>query len=53
MRDSLFKPFVKGSAEGSGLGLPICKGIVNQMSGDIRLEETREGTCFLLKFPKT
>ena len=53
MRDTLFKPFVKGSAGGSGLGLPICKGIMNQMGGDIRLEDTSEGTSFLLEFPKT
>lgn len=53
MRDTLFKPFVKGSAEGSGLGLAICRGIVAQMGGDIHLEDTQEGTCFLLEFPKT
>lgn len=47
----LFKPFVKGSSQGSGLGLPICKRIMNQLKGDIRLETSPEGTVFILEFP--
>lgn len=52
IRQDLFKPFVKGSAKGSGLGLPICRGIMKQIGGDIRLEDTPTGTVFLLEFPK-
>lgn len=52
IRQDLFKPFVKGSAKGSGLGLPICRGIMKRIGGDIRLEDTPTGTVFLLEFPK-
>ncbi len=52
IRPNLFKPFVKGSSSGSGLGLPICKGIMHLFGGEIRLEDTDRGTTFLLEFPK-
>lgn len=52
IRPNLFKPFVKGSSKGSGLGLPICKRIMHQLGGDIRLEESQDVTVFLLEFPK-
>ncbi|WP_394266781.1 ATP-binding protein [Anaerotignum sp.] len=52
IRQDLFKPFVKGSAKGSGLGLPICRGIMKQIGGDIRLEDSTIGTVFLLEFSK-
>lgn len=52
IRQNLFKPFVKGSSEGSGLGLPICKSIMTQLGGDIRLDDSQDGNIFLLEFPK-
>lgn len=52
IRENLFKPFVKGSQEGSGLGLAICQGIMKRMGGSIALEDTEEGVCFVLTFPK-
>lgn len=52
LRQNLFKPFVKGSSKGSGLGLPICKRIMRQLGGDIRLEDCQNTTVFLLEFPK-
>lgn len=52
IRQELFKPFVKGSYQGSGLGLPICQRIMNQLGGTIRLEPSLEGTVFILEFPK-
>ncbi len=52
LQKDLFKPFVKGSSQGSGLGLPICKGIMKQLGGDIYLQNSDKGTVFLLEFPK-
>lgn len=53
IQQELFKPFVKGSSQGSGLGLPICQRIMEQLHGNIRLEPSSEGTVFILEFPKT
>lgn len=50
IRDTLFQPFVKGSAEGSGLGLSICKNIMTQMGGRITLDEIQSGVQFTLVF---
>lgn len=52
IKDKIFMPFVKGSSEGSGLGLSICKNIVNQMGGKISLDETQDGVQFTLSFIK-
>lgn len=53
IQPELFKPFVKGSSQGSGLGLPICQRIMNQLNGNIRLDNSSDGTVFILEFPKT
>lgn len=53
IKDRLFQPFVKGSAEGSGLGLSICKNIMTQMGGQISLDERQDGVQFTLKFMRT
>lgn len=49
--ESLFDPFgsklasLSGDADDGGLGLPLCKGLVELMGGDIRIESTiGEGT---------
>lgn len=52
IRQNLFKPFIKGNSQGSGLGLPICKAIMKQLGGNILLEDSPNGTIFVLKFPK-
>jgi len=51
----IFEPFfsTKGST-GSGLGLPICKQIVDEMRGDIQVESTPgKGTRFIVRIPRT
>ena len=50
IQDSVFQPFVSyGKAEGSGLGLPIVKKIVEDHGGEIYVDG-RSGTGTLFKF---
>jgi len=43
-RDRLFQPFQKGpGSRSTGLGLAICKGIINAHGGTIRIDETPGG----------
>lgn len=53
-QEKIFSRFVqlKGHKQGIGLGLAICKGIVNQMGGDIRVSSRiKEGTTFEFRLP--
>ena len=50
--DALFDPFGSGGAGGLGLGLPICRTIVEAHGGHIRVEQTGpEGTTFVITLP--
>jgi len=51
-RDSVFKPFVTSKSDGTGLGLPICRKIVEEHGGTIRVEESRlGGVRFAIRLP--
>lgn len=53
-QDKIFNRFIqlKGHKQGIGLGLAICKGIVTQMGGDIRVSSrVNEGTTFEFRLP--
>jgi len=52
--ERLFEPFftTKPVGVGSGLGLSICKNIVNGYSGDIKVQsKVGQGTCFTISLP--
>ncbi|XDD43290.1 ABC transporter substrate-binding protein [Leptospira sp. WS60.C2] len=48
IKDKIFEPFftTKPNGEGMGLGLDICKKMIQQMGGKIELEPTSKGACF-------
>jgi PAS domain S-box-containing protein len=50
--DRLFEPFFTTKSDGTGLGLPITRRIVQEHQGSIRVESRPgEGTKFVLQFP--
>jgi signal transduction histidine kinase len=52
-RRRVFDPFVTSKEDGTGLGLPIVKRIIEAHGGRIELSSTTgEGTAFILSFPK-
>jgi signal transduction histidine kinase len=53
VRDKIFSPFYTSRANGTGLGLPICKKLVEAHGGTIEASSTPgRGSEFLLSFPK-
>jgi signal transduction histidine kinase len=51
--NKLWTPFVTTKAKGMGLGLPICKRIVEGHKGEINVEtENGKGTTFTITIPK-
>jgi signal transduction histidine kinase len=56
LRDKIFEPFFtsRKDGEGTGLGLYICRKIVTDHDGDLRLESPADGgCCFQLLLPAT
>lgn len=52
-RDKIFDPFFTSREEGTGLGLALCRKIMDAHGGSIELESTPgQGTEFLLTFPR-
>ena len=52
VRDQLFQPFVTTKRAGMGLGLSICRSIVNAHGGSLRAEDRPEGgTIFIFDLP--
>ena len=53
-QSKIFNPFftTKGIGQGTGMGLSICKGFMESLGGEIKLQSTHSGTTFELVFPK-
>jgi signal transduction histidine kinase len=53
VRGQIFDPFYTSREEGTGLGLAVCRKIVDNHGGSIEVEsESGEGTVFILTFPR-
>lgn len=51
-KEKIFIPFFTTKQEGTGLGLPICQRIVQDMGGSIEVDNTAEvGTTFIVTLP--
>jgi signal transduction histidine kinase len=54
LRERVFEPFftTKGAGRGTGLGLAVCRSIVDRHHGTIRLSESESGGCrFVVALP--
>jgi two-component system, NtrC family, sensor kinase len=53
VRERLFEPFVttKDVGRGTGLGLAVCRGLVEAAGGTIHAEDGAEGARFVLALP--
>jgi signal transduction histidine kinase len=50
--EQIFEPFFSTKEKGTGLGLPICKEIMNELGGEICLDSSSEkGTIFSVYIP--
>jgi hypothetical protein len=51
--DKLFSPFFSTKAKGQGLGLAVCKRLVEAQGGTITVKsKPRKGTAFTIKMPR-
>ena len=52
--DKVFVPFFTTKQGGSGIGLSVCRQIMNRHGGSISvISEEEKGTTFTLQFPQT
>lgn len=51
VRENLFSPFVSRETSGSGLGLWVCKRLINEADGDIACASSSQGTTFTITLP--
>ena len=51
MRSKIFTPNFTTKTSGTGLGLAMCKGIVEQAKGNIWFETSSQGTSFFVELP--
>ena len=54
IEEKLFQPFytTKPPSQGTGLGLPISKGIIEEHKGTLELIRSEKNTCFEIKLPQ-
>jgi signal transduction histidine kinase len=52
-QEKIFAPFHTTKERGTGLGLPICKQVVEELGGTLSLESAPgQGTCFTVELPE-
>jgi two-component system, NtrC family, nitrogen regulation sensor histidine kinase GlnL len=51
MLETIFYPMISGRPDGTGLGLPITHGIINQHQGTIEVDSKPGRTCFTVILP--
>lgn len=51
IRERLFEPLATTKPEGSGLGLPVVREIVQMHGGEVDWRRLEEGTCFEIRLP--
>ena len=51
IRERLFEPLATTKSEGSGLGLPVVREIVQMHGGEVNWRRIEEGTCFQIRLP--
>lgn len=51
IREKIFEPFFTTKTEGAGLGLAICRNILQDHGGFITVESSSQGTTFLIRIP--
>lgn len=49
--ESMFEPFYSTKAKGAGIGLALCKGVVEDHGGNISVSSDEGGTTFTMTFP--
>lgn len=52
VRSRIFEPFFTTREEGTGLGLPVARVIVEAHGGTIEIGDAEEGACFRLRLPR-
>lgn len=54
IREKIFDPFftTKEANKGTGIGLNVCKKLLDYHNGIIRLDTSSENTCFIIELPK-
>jgi two-component system NtrC family sensor kinase len=52
VREHIFEPFYTTKSQGTGVGLSISYGLIEQHGGDIQVESTEgQGSCFTVELP--
>tara|TARA_B100000315_G_scaffold260416_1_gene321574 strand:- start:3403 stop:5466 length:2064 start_codon:yes stop_codon:yes gene_type:complete len=52
LKEQLFEPYISSKKSGLGLGLPICRSIINEFGGEIWCEPSQtQGAAFKIRLP--
>lgn len=51
LQKRIFEPFFTTKERGTGLGLPICQQIIQEIGGELCLKSSSQGSCFQVYLP--